>query len=220
MLLDGSREEVAVGASDFVEEGTEFGRILAAGACLDAAGDIDSVRAYDANRFGDIFGREAAGKDDPVGLRDETGEVPVRKSASAAKLPGLRGVDEQARSGTVLRVSRRGGSLPDAQRLQNLDVFGDLVNSFRRFVAMKLRGVEMQGAAKRDNGSRFPVDEDSNNGHERRHAIANVGGSGWSDRARALLVEVEADGVGAEFDGESGIFELGDSTDFDADHKQ
>jgi hypothetical protein len=26
--------------------------------------------------------------------------------------------------------------------------------------------------------------------------------------------------VGAEFDGESGIFELGDSTDFDADHKQ
>ncbi len=60
-----------------------------------------------------------------------------------------------------------------------------------------------------------PVHEDSDGLHGRRKFAANVPGVGGSDSAWGFFVEIQADGPGAEFFGETGVLRASDSADFD-----
>ena len=82
-------EEFAAGAGDFVEEGAELGGVFLAGPGFDAAGHIHGVGTHDANGFGNIFGREAAGEDDALGWRRVRARDRVNGSTRAAELLGL-----------------------------------------------------------------------------------------------------------------------------------
>ena len=209
---------LAGGAGDGFEEGLEFGGIFAAGARFDAAGDVHAVGADDADRFAYIFGREATGEDDAMRLGDGAGEMPIGGGAGAAELAGLRGVNQKGCGGSKFCVRGWRSSLPHAQRLDDWHLRGHLIHDARGFIAVKLRRGKVKRAAKRDGRRRFPVNEDADGGDERRKAIDEFGGGSRGDRARTLRIEIQADGVGAELDGELGVFELGDAADFDADH--
>ncbi len=84
------------------------------------------------------------------------------------------------------------------------------------FVAVELDCAETQRFCQRDNRCGIPVDEDADGGNERGEFAENFPGIGGGEAARTLFIEVEAEGVGAEFDGEAGVFEAGDAADFDA----
>ena len=198
----------AGGAVDFVEEGFEFGGIFAAGAGFDAAGDIDSVGADDADGFADIFGRETAGEDDAIGLRGNAGEVPVGGGACAAEVSGLRGVDQKSGSGTKFRICGRGSSLPQAQSLDDRHLLGNGVDDVRGFVAMELRNGNVQRLTERHDRLRFPIHKNTDGGDKWRQAADQAPRRRRAKAARALRVEIQADGVGAEFGGEFGVFRV------------
>ena len=73
----------------FGEKGAQFGGILLAGKRLDAAGHINGKGAHRQNSFGDIFGSEAASKDDAMGFGESARLGPVGGNAGAANWPGL-----------------------------------------------------------------------------------------------------------------------------------
>jgi len=210
--------DVTAGARDFVEEGAELGGIFFAGAEFDATGHIDGVGADDADGFGDVFGSESAGEDDALGLRSGAREVPVAGCAAAAVVAGESGVQQKGGGAAKAGKIRRGTSLPQAQGLDDRQTAGDAIDNLLRFVAVELRGGKTEGFAKRYDRRLRPVDKDADGGDERRKSADQFGGCERRDAARAGVVKIQADGVSTEVGGEFGVFQLGDATDFDADH--
>src|SRR3981189_2953132 len=61
----------------------------------------------------------------------------------------------------------------------------------------------------------LPVDEDAYGFGGRGKFSANVQSGGGGDGARGFIVEIETQGIGAEFFGETGVLCAGDAADFD-----
>lgn len=197
-----------------LDEVFHFGVVFFAGDAFDAAADVDGVGADGLDGVGDVFDFESAGEDDGFGgfLFEGVGEGPVEGLASAAVL-GSRAVKKKGIDFVVVGIGffffkGKAKGFDGAERVHPVAEFG-------KFVSVKLPNVDAHllvetldvGDGKVDNNG-DALDEGWNTGDEFRENIGtNVAG--------ALVVEVEADGVGAEFDGGLDVFVVGHAANFD-----
>ncbi len=178
-------------------------RDLFAGAGFDAAGDVYGVGADVEDGFGDVFGGEAAGEDDAVGFGGAAGDGPVGASASAAVFAGFCGVEEEGADGGFEWLElREAETFADAERFGDVEKFCGGAGGGGGFVAVELHGVEIDGAGQRDDGFGRPVHEDADGFDFFGEGADDFVGVGGGDVADAFFVEIEAEGVGAEIDGE------------------
>src|SRR5260370_27163080 len=84
-------------ASDRVDEAAHLVGILFAGAALDAAGDVNGVRADKANRVGDVVRREASREDERYARLEIGEQLPRDDLAGATVAAGDMGIDEDGR---------------------------------------------------------------------------------------------------------------------------
>src|SRR4029077_4989352 len=87
--------ELLLGAAHFVDKFLESRVIFLARLGFQAAGDIDPVRADDANRFRDVFDFETAREDYAMSGGRAAGEVPVSGLPGAAILAYARAIEKK-----------------------------------------------------------------------------------------------------------------------------
>ena len=121
--------------------------------------------------------------------------------------------------GAVARKADACASFLDAQSFDYRDFLRNFGDRLRSFVAVQLRGGKAQRLREGDNGLRRPVYENAHKRDEWRQFAKDVARSERRDRARALRIKVQADGVGAKFRGETRVLRRGDATNFHTDHR-
>ena len=96
---------------------------------------------------------------------------------------------------------------------------GAVIHIARALVAVKLHRIQAQTRGERNNNARLPVHENAHRGDEGRQLAPHLPCIGRRNRARALLVEIKAQGICAKFGGKSGVLGIGDAAYFDPDHE-
>lgn len=212
------RREVAVGAGDFGEEGSELAVVFDAGAGFDAAGHVDGAGSDGEDGSPDVFRSEAAGEDDAMGFCCPRGDGPIESLARAAEFGAYCGIEKKARGAAeFLEIGHResGG---DAKRLDHGKIVFKIGQLFWRFVAMELYGVQLKRVRKVQDDFRFPIHKNADGLGGRVKRLADFPSIGRSDGTRRFLVEIEAQSIGAEFFSQARVLSTSDTADFDFDH--
>ena len=193
----------------------ELSAIFFAGAGFDAAGYVDGVGADVEDGFGDVFGGEAAGKDDAVGFGGAAGDLPIGALARAAVLAGFCGVEKKGADRRLEGAEACQAKIfPNAESSRDFEKFRGGAGGGGWFVAVELDSVEIDRAGQSDDGFGGPVYEDAGGFDFFGEGANDFVGVGGRDVADAFFVKIEAEGVGAEIDGEFGVGEIGDAADF------
>ena len=153
---------------------------------------------------------ETAGEQQPHPGGHGVGEGPVERDTGTRFV----GVDEHDVDGTVAHRGQRrvAGGEP-------LDHEGDTAthpaNVGDRLAAAELRAGETERVHQLDDPLRHLVTEHADGDDTRREAVQDLGDRVGGDLARASRGEVEAEGVGAEGDGEERVLLVRDPADLD-----
>src|SRR4029077_6085438 len=106
----------------------------------------------------------------------------------------------------------------DAQSFDDRYFLRNFGDRLRSFVAVELCRGEAQRLRKGKARLWRPVPEESPGRYQGRQFTKDVARSKRRDRARALRIKVQADGVGAKFRGETRVLRSGEATNFHAKH--
>ena len=185
---------------------------------LHAAGDVNSVGANDANCGSYVFDVETACQNDTAANRGPARHVPIGSAACTTILACMRGVKQKGIRLGVFIESGQGKIRLDAESFEDRETAGQLRNIFRGFVAVQLRGMQLQRLAESGGLYRRRVDEYPHCFELFRKVRANLCGFGFGDMTWAFRVKIETKEIGTRIDGGEGVGRIGDAADFDADH--
>ena len=165
--------------------------------------------------FAYIFGSETASENDFVCRGGSLRDGPVERFPCTAEFAALRGVEKKV--GGAVEFSEIGARKtgPDAKSFNDGKFVFEIGDLFGRFVAVELHGSELKCVGEIDDDFRFPIDEDADGLGGAGEFAANIPGIGGGDGSRGLFVEIESQGVSAEFFGEAGVLCASDAADFD-----
>src|SRR5579859_265791 len=146
------------------------------------------------------------------------GDIPIGGGTCPAKLARARAIKQESKS-VVILVKRgerkiRGGS----KSLDDRNGAGDFGNHGGSLITVELRGSESHKGVKRINFRRLGVNEKTDRLDARRKLRAHRGRFNSGNTSETLLVEIEAQHVGARVAGGLGVRPIGDATDLDEDH--
>src|ERR1700688_2006819 len=210
--------ELLLGATHFVDEFFKPRVIFLAVLGSQAAGDIDPVRANDANRFRDVFDFESARKNYAMSSGRATGEIPVGGLPGAAILAYASAIQKKSQdAGKLIEQAHRKTGI-DAKCLDDRKRSGDARDDVGSFVAVELRGVKAHKRAQGVDVRGLGVDEHADRFDFLRQFRADLRGVGGGNAAQTFFVEIEAEGVGAGVGSGFGVGEIGDAANFDANH--
>src|SRR5690349_10257457 len=124
--------------ADFLNEFAKPLMILPAGAGFHSTGNVNPVRAHDANGRGHVFNLQASCQNNTVAQRRAASDIPIRGAARTTILARMGGVKQKSKSAGVFVESRKRKFGFDAKRLDDGSRRSAVGNEIGRFVAVKL----------------------------------------------------------------------------------
>src|SRR5258708_28941051 len=146
-------------AADFLNELPEQAVIFFPRFRFYAAGDVNSVGAYNSHCRSYVFDVQAACQYDTATYSGAPGNIPIRGAARTSILACVRVVKQKGKSLGVFIERLQAQIRLDAEGFEDREAAGQFSNGFRGLVAMKLGGIELQWLAQCGNFIRPRLDE-------------------------------------------------------------